>query len=156
MCTEINIKEIEKQIDAIIDNAPDRDSALLDICICLRDNVDIFDWVGFYIVADDEYNMLQLGPFAGDQTEHMRIRFGEGICGQAAVTHETFIVQDVSAENNYLSCSPSVQSEIVIPIFNKKGFAAELDIDSHTRNSITDAHRQICEYTAKMASKLFN
>lgn len=152
----MNTDNIKKGIDSIVNSSKDRDETLRSICLYLKANVTIFDWVGFYIVSDGENNMLELGPFAGKETEHVKIRFGEGICGQAAITHETFIVQDVSAENNYLSCSPYVQSEIVIPIFNDKGFVAELDIDSHTRNSITDVHRQLCEYTARRASKLFN
>lgn len=151
----MNTDIIRKSIDNIIKGSKSRNDALKHICLCLRNNVPIFDWVGFYIVSDEENRMLELGPFEGDATEHVKIRFGEGICGQAALTHKTFIVQDVSRESNYLSCAPSVQSEIVIPIFNDSDFIAELDIDSHTKNSITDEHRALCEYAALRAAELF-
>src|SRR5699024_11444658 len=77
--------------------------------------------------------------------EVLRIEFREVICGQAAETNKTFVVQDVDEADNYLSCSAQVRAEIVVPIKKDGDFVAELDIDSHNKNSITAEHRTILE-----------
>lgn len=101
------------------------------ICDLLKTSIPHYDWVGFYMTDMKKGNELVLGPYNGDPTDHKRIPFGKGICGQAAETKSTFIVQDVSKENNYLSCSFKVKSEIVVPILAGDKVLGELDIDSH-------------------------
>jgi L-methionine (R)-S-oxide reductase len=98
----------------------------------LRNDVPHYDWVGFYLVDPHSPRELVLDRYAGDATDHTRIAFGEGICGQAAERLDTFVVQDVSQESNYLSCSIHVKSEIVLPILHQGALVGELDIDSHT------------------------
>lgn len=85
----------------------------------------------------------------------MRIHFGEGICGQAAERKETFIVQDVSKETNYLSCSLKVKSEMVVPIFKNGKVVGELDIDSHTLSPFTSDDREFLENVCSIVSSLF-
>ena len=87
------------------------------ICKLLKEEVDHYDWVGFYLVDELDDRMLVLGPFSGEPTQHVRIPFGRGICGQAAETGRLFLIQDVAAVDNYLSCSSDVRSEIVLPIY---------------------------------------
>ena len=128
---------------------------LFAVCELLADEVPTFNWVGFYMVAEDEENELVLGPFVGASTDHTRIPFGKGICGQVAVSHETFVSQDVHAEDNYLSCSISVQSEIVVPIMKGDEFVAQLDIDSHTKNSITEEQTEALEEICELLSYEF-
>jgi len=101
------------------------------VCLILKENIPHYDWVGFYLTNQQKKDELILGPFAGDPTEHVKIMFGQGICGQAAQKQETFIIEDVSKETNYLSCSANVKSEIVLPIFKDGIVWGELDIDSH-------------------------
>jgi GAF domain-containing protein len=97
--------------------------------------------------------MLHLGPYAGDETEHTKIPYGKGICGQVAESHETFMVPDVRAQDNYIACSMKVKSEIVVPIMKAGKFVAQLDIDSHTANAFTDEDRAFLE--AVCLAKLF-
>ena len=111
-------------------NEADRDK-MARICQLLADEVSYYDWVGFYLVNPDKERELVLGPFVGDPTEHVNIHFGEGICGQSAETKKIFVVQNVCEVTNYLSCSPKVQSEIVVPILRGGEILGELDIDSH-------------------------
>jgi len=113
------------------------------ICRLLRGRVRHYDWVGVYLVESPGW--LILGPYDGEPTEHARIPFGRGICGQAARTGETFVAQDVSKESNYLSCSLKVRSEIVVPILREGRVLGELDIDSHTLAPFTSADRQFLE-----------
>ena len=96
-----------------------------------------YNWFGFYIARRVE-PLLDLGPYSGESTEHILIPFGRGICGQAAESRRTFVVDDVSAAPNYLACSLKVKSEIVVPVFASAGsdpgerrLAGEIDIDSH-------------------------
>jgi len=107
-----------------------RDEKLLEICRFLNTRFEAFDWVGFYL-SDNAREELFLGPFVGAPTEHIRIPFGRGICGQAAVFLDTINISNVAAESNYLACSLDVRSEIVIPIVKDGLFYGELDIDSH-------------------------
>ncbi|AEH50364.1 GAF domain-containing protein [Pseudothermotoga thermarum] len=123
--------------------------ALEDICSVLYENISYYNWVGFYLVDKEKPNELVLGPYRGEPTEHVRIPFGKGICGQAAATGMTFVVQDVSKETNYLSCSPKVKSEIVVPIKVDGKIVGELDIDSHLLSPFDEFDKiflnKICE-----------
>lgn len=132
-----------------------RDAKLQQICELLSEEVEVFDWVGFYLVDPEADRELVLGPFVGEATEHTRIPFGKGICGQAAETNETFVVQDVNEAENYLSCSIHVKAEIVVPVKKESEFVAELDIDSHTKDSLTDEHRAMLEEVCEVVAQLF-
>jgi L-methionine (R)-S-oxide reductase len=148
-------ERILKETDRIINGDGNRDEKLQQIAELLDREVDVFDWTGFYLVAEDEERMLQLGPYVGEETDHTRIAYGTGICGQAADTLETFVVQDVSKADNYLACSIDVKSEIVVPIMKGNEFAGELDIDSHTLNAITPEIRDLCEKVSGKLSQIF-
>lgn len=129
----------------------DRKNILRNVVNILRENFEHYDWVGFYLVQEGK---LVLSEFNGEPTVHTKINFGEGICGQAAERKKTFIVKDVSQEKNYLSCSPKVKSEIVVPIFKNNSIVGELDIDSHRINAFDETDRKylekICEYLEKI------
>lgn len=132
-----------------------RDDKLLAVCELLKRGVSHYDWVGFYLVDPARERELVLGPFVGDPTEHTHIAFGEGICGQAAVTEQAFIIQDVSQETNYLSCSPQVQSEIVLPLMKDGVIVGELDIDSHAVAPFVEADRVFLEQVCAWVAGLF-
>lgn len=140
---------------SIINSDKSRNEKLQAICDLLDKDVDVFDWTGFYLVAKDEDNMLELGPYVGEETDHTRIPFGKGICGQAADTLKTFVVQDVDKADNYLACSIHVKSEIVVPIMKGERFVGELDIDSHTKDAITQDLQTLCEEICKELSAIF-
>jgi len=120
----------------------------------LREEVEHYDWVGFYI-AEPEEEELALGPFAGEETEHVRIDYGDGVCGQSADTGETFTVQDVEEEENYLSCSPEVKSEIVVPVFQAGEFRGEIDIDSHELSPFGPEDERFLESLARELAPFF-
>jgi GAF domain-containing protein len=123
---------ILQRIESIVAGGLSRDAKLQQICELLESQVAYFDWVGFYITDPENPRQLVLGPYVGAPTEHVRIEFGQGICGRAADSRRMFVVQDVSEETNYLACSPDVKAEIVLPIFLSGNIWGELDIDSHT------------------------
>jgi GAF domain-containing protein len=130
------------------------ENPLLSICRMLRENVEHYDWVGFYLVDPQEDRMLVLGPYSGESTEHTKIPFGRGICGQAVDTGKLFLVQDVNMEKNYLSCSPEVRSEIVLPIRREGVIVGELDIDSHRISPFDENDKQLLERICSMVSPI--
>ncbi len=133
----------------------ERDEKLQRVCQLLHKNIELFDWVGFYLVDPKADRELILGPYVGEKTEHTRIPFGKGICGQAADTHQTFVVQDVSEASNYLACSIHVKAEIVVPVMKRDTFVAELDVDSHTKDSLNKDHQEMLEEICDIVSKIF-
>lgn len=127
---ENSFQRLREKVEEIKNDSGKSSEVLEKVASLLRREVEYYDWVGFYL-ADREEEELILGPYDGEPTEHVRIDYGEGICGQSAETRETFTVPNVAQENNYLSCSPKVKSEIVVPVFVEGEVVGEIDIDSH-------------------------
>ena len=119
-----------QRIDSIIERHLDLNQTLIEVAQVLHAEFEHFDWVGFYLDDQDKKGFLKLGPYVGPATDHVSIPYGKGICGQVAVSLQTFVSQDVSAEDNYIACSTEVQSEIVVPIFIDNKVWGVLDIDS--------------------------
>jgi GAF domain-containing protein len=149
------MKALLARAEALLAGEGSRDAKLQALCELVRSELAGYDWVGFYLVDPERARELVLGPFAGDPTEHRRIPFGQGICGQAAERRETFVVEDVSLESNYLSCGAAVKSEIVVPLFAAGELVGELDIDSHDVARFDDQDRRFCEALALRAGRLF-
>ncbi len=148
--------DLLKQVEESLQRPNTTEEKLLAICQLLVDEIQHYDWVGFYLVDPTAERELVLGPYVGEATEHTRIAFGEGICGQAAVTESPFLIQDVTQETNYLSCSPQVRSEIVMPIFSAGKVVGEIDIDSHTLAPFTEDDRHLLEAIAERVSHLLD
>jgi len=131
-----------------------RDEKLLEICSFLNVAVFYYDWVGFYF-RNGEKEELILGPYVGAPTDHTIIPFGKGICGQVAVSNENFVVPDVSLQNNYIACSLTVKSEIVVPLFVNGKNIGQIDIDSHVLNPFSKKDERFLEYVNQEVAKLF-
>jgi L-methionine (R)-S-oxide reductase len=144
---------IKTDIDTLLATRGSLERKLKGITTLLANEVDYYDWVGFYLVEDMSRDELVLGPYVGAETEHVRIPFGKGICGQAAATGETIIIQDVAKVTNYLSCAPDVISEIVVPIFSGGKIVGELDIDSHELGPFSWDDRELLEYICAQLSE---
>ena len=127
---------------------------LLEICSFLKETVAYYDWVGFYF-RNGEKEELLLGPYAGTPTDHKVIPFGKGICGQVAVSNKNFVVPDVKAQDNYIACSLTVKSEIVIPLFVNGENIGQIDIDSHVLNPFNKEDEKFLEFVNQEIAKLF-
>lgn len=149
-----NIKPLLESVDALIHKLESRDEILQKVSQLLSSRVDHYNWVGFYIVDDSGANLV-LGPYVGAQTDHIKIAFGKGICGQVAVSEMSRIIQDVSLEDNYLSCSSNVRSEVVFPIMKDGKLMAELDIDSHAISPFATSDTELLEAICKKLAVLF-
>ena len=126
---------------------------LQQICNLLESEVFYYDWVGFYFKNGDKEE-LKLAQFKGEETEHTIIPFGKGICGQVAVSNKNFVVQDVSEQENYISCGWKVKSEIVIPIFVNDKNIGQIDIDSHTTNIFSSKDEELLEFVCEKVGVL--
>ena len=103
--------EALEAVERIVAAEREADRVLTRIVELLHDRFEQYSWVGIYLVEDDD---LVLGPWKGPQaTEHVRIPVGEGVCGAAAASGKTEVVDDVNADPRYLACFPSTRSEIV-------------------------------------------
>ena len=115
------------------------------ICDTLRKSVAYYDRVGFYFKNGDKRE-LKLGPYAGEPTDHDIIPFGKGICGQVAESNENFVVPDVQAQDNYIACSLTVKSEIVVPLFKNGENIGQIDIDSNTPDPFSSEDERFLEF----------
>lgn len=112
----------------------------------LRKNKEFYNWVGIYLVNGDN---LVLAAYAGDnETEHVTIPIGNGICGLAAKQGATVIVPDVNKDPRYLMCFPSTRSEIVVPIKSGSRVLGEIDIDSDHLSAFTGKDQNLLEEAA--------
>lgn len=146
----------QKVIDILKHSNVLKDDKLLQICHLLRDNIDYYDWVGFYFRNGDKEELI-LGPYAGEPTDHTVIPFGKGICGQVAVSNKNFVVPDVMAQDNYIACSMTVKSEIVVPLFVNDENIGQIDIDSEVLDAFTDLDERFLEDVNSLIAKfLFN
>jgi len=96
---------------------------------------DRFDWVGVYLLRDEE---LWLHNYIGEPTEHAKIPVGTGVCGRAVAERTNLNIPDVSKVEGYLACSPDVQSELVILIRAGEDIFGQIDLDSETKAAFTE------------------
>lgn len=126
---------------------------LKEICELLRLSVPHYDWVGFYFKNGDKEE-LKLRAFAGEPTEHEIIPFGKGICGQVALSNKNFVVPDINSQDNYISCSIDVKSEIVVPLFLNGENIGQIDIDSHVLNPFTEEDERFLEFVNEKTAEV--
>ena len=137
-------------VDRIVNRGGDADDVLRAAVEALHDRFDDYSWVGIYFVEGDE---LVLGPWKGPQaTEHVRIPVGQGVCGAAAASGRTEIVDDVNADPRYLACFASTRSEIVVPIVYEGRVVGEIDVDSDRPAAFGGDDRAFLERVALLLS----
>ena len=151
----MTFEQLKPRVTEITSNInTSKEEKLLKICELLSNSVDYYNWVGFYF-ANHETKTLHLGPYIGAETDHTVIPFGKGICGQVAVSNANFVVPDVAAQDNYIACSFTVKSEIVVPLFVNGENIGQIDIDSHVLNPFTEADERFLEFVCLEISKMY-
>src|SRR5277367_4874955 len=150
MPTDSKAEDLKIEIDELAKNAPSARQLMSEIVELLHERLLKFNWVGFYMLETlpGQPPILVLGPFQGAMTPHTRIPLHQGICGAAASTGKTVLVDDVSLDPRYLACSLETKSEIVVPVFAHGKVVGELDIDSHFPAAFKDEDRDLVEYCA--------
>ena len=151
--TQPKPKDLIPQLDALAAKSATAKDLMTAIVSLMHQNLLKYNWVGFYMIDPKDKNMLELGPFKGSMTPHTRIPLNQGICGAAASTGKTVVVDDVNSDPRYLACSTETKSEIVVPIFVRGEVKGELDIDSHFPAAFAAEDRDMCEHVAKLVGR---
>lgn len=144
---------LRPHITTILETNKQIDIKLQEVCNLLKEKIDHYDWVGFYFKNGDKEE-LKLGPYAGVPTDHTIIPFGKGICGQVAESNQNFVVPDVQAQDNYIACSITVKSEIVVPLFVNGKNMGQIDIDSNTLDPFTEDDERFLEFVNEQVAKI--
>ena len=143
----MSLSGVQEAVDRIVGQGGSDEEVLQGVVDALETEVEHYSWVGIYVVEGDE---LVLGPWRGPQaTEHVRIPVGQGVCGAAAASGRTEIVDDVNADPRYLACFLSTRSEIVVPVRYDDIVVAEIDIDSDEQAAFGEADREFLERVAE-------
>jgi L-methionine (R)-S-oxide reductase len=149
--TQAKSAEVIAELDALGAKAHSADELMKSIVVLLHEKLTRYNWVGFYMLElNGDPNILVLGPFRGTMTPHTRIPLNEGICGAAASSGKTIVVDDVNSDSRYLACSLETKSEIVVPVFVHGKVVGELDIDSHFLAAFGGEDRKLCEHAASV------
>lgn len=150
----MSLENLKPAVISILSDTGSREEKLKNLCQFLSDSVDYYNWVGFYF-ANHDTKTLHLGPYVGAETDHTVIPFGKGICGQVAESNQNFVVPDVAAQDNYIACSFTVKSEIVVPLFVNNINIGQIDIDSHVLDPFTEKDEAFLEFVNLEVAKLF-
>src|SRR5271154_2607173 len=148
------IEEVRNEITTLAQAAPTAKDLMQGVCQLLHERMLKYNWVGFYMLeAGTQPPVLVLENFVGAMTPHTRIPLNQGICGAAASSGKTIVVDDVTKDSRYLACSLETKSEIVVPIFVRGQVVGELDIDSHFPAAFGEHDRDLVEYCAQLVGQ---
>jgi len=154
MPTATRIEEIRDELTELARVVPNARELMQAMVKLLHERMLKYNWVGFYMLeAGATPPMLVLGAFEGAMTPHTRIPLNQGICGAAASSGQTVVVDDVSKDPRYLACSLETKSEIVVPVFVQGKVVGELDIDSHFAAAFTSEHQELVQHCAMLVGK---
>jgi len=154
MAIAIRIEEIRHEVTLLAEAAPTANVLMQGVCKLLHDRMLKYNWVGFYMLEPGTRPpVLVLDTFVGAMTPHTRIPLNQGICGAAASSGKTVVVDDVSKDPRYLACSLETKSEIVVPVFVKGHVAGELDIDSHFPAAFGAEDKELVQFCAEVVGK---
>src|SRR5690349_20946590 len=144
--------DVRREADRLSATSGSAQQLMENICTLLHEQMLKYNWVGFYMLEANT-DILVLGSFQGAMTPHTRIPLHQRICGAAASSGKTVVVDDVSKDPRYLACSLETKSEIVVPIFVRGKVVGELDIDSHFPSAFTKEDRELVEHCASVVGK---
>lgn len=146
-------EEICRKLEGLKNQGANLEKLLSSAVELLHDSNSRFDWTGIYELFPD--NVLRLGPFIGAPTEHVFIAVGQGVCGTAVAEKRNINVPDVSKAPDYLACSASTKSELVILIRKGETIFSQIDIDSHSYNAFDPETVQLVEKVADWLAETY-
>lgn len=154
MHVRTRIEDLRKEISELEGAAPTAKDLMEGVCRLLHERMLKYSWVGFYMLEPGaQPPVLVLTAFVGAMTPHTRIPLNQGICGAAASSGKTIVVDDVSKDPRYLACSLETKSEIVVPLFVKGQVVGELDIDSHFPAAFGPEDQKLIQHCAEIVGR---
>jgi L-methionine (R)-S-oxide reductase len=139
--------ELIAEVESLVaSEAPDQE-VLDEVVRLVHEAHPRWDWSGIYLLVD---GTLVVGPFAGsdEPPEHSRIPVGDGVCGTAVAEDRNQLVEDVRELDNYLACSLSTRSELVVLIREDGRIVGQFDIDSDERGAFTNEDEALLDELA--------
>ncbi|WP_295708358.1 GAF domain-containing protein [uncultured Brevundimonas sp.] len=144
--------EVEAEILAVLEGEPNLTARMATVASMLSDAFEHYFWTGFYVVAPDKADELVVGPYQGT-LGCLRIPFGRGVCGAAARTRQTQLVEDVHTFPGHIACDSRSESEIVVPVLDASGeLIAVLDVDATAKAAFDAVDQQALE---RLMAKVF-
>lgn len=137
---------LAQQAEALFHGEPDRIANAANLASLIWHSLPDLNWAGFYLYDGRE---LVLGPFMG-KPACVRIALGKGVCGTAAASRETQVVQDVHAFPGHIACDAASNSEIVVPLVRDGQLLGVLDLDSPLTGRFDEADRAGLERVAAL------
>jgi L-methionine (R)-S-oxide reductase len=148
------IEEVRNEVADLAQTSATTDDLMQGVCRLLHERMLKYNWVGFYMLEPSTRPpVLVLGAYVGAMTPHTRIPLNQGICGAAASSGKTVVVDDVSKDPRYLACSLETKSEIVVPVFARGKVVGELDIDSHFPAAFGTEDQELVKYCAELVGR---
>ena len=143
--------ELKAEVETLAASDAQDEEVLRRVVRLVHDAHPLWEWSGIYLLVD---GTLVVGPFAGsdEPPEHSRIEVGEGVCGTAVAEGKNQLVEDVRELDNYLACSLSTRSELVILIREGGQIVGQFDIDSDERGAFTEEDEVLLEEIAALIS----
>ena len=138
--------ELALQARGLFEGERDAIANAANLAALVFNGLDGLNWAGFYFLRDGE---LVLGPFQG-QVACVRIEMGKGVCGTAAATRRTQLVDDVNEFPGHIACDTASCSEIVVPLIRDGKVLGVLDIDAPTRGRFDESDRAGLEQLAAL------
>lgn len=134
-------RDLAAQLAALIEGEPDRIANAANMAALIYHGLPDLNWAGFYFAQGNE---LVLGPFQG-QPACVRIAWGKGVCGTAAVRGTSVLVPDVHEFPGHIACDSASQSELVVPLIEDRRVTGVLDLDSPKRARFDAEDQAGCE-----------
>ena len=143
--------ELKAEVETLAASDARDEEVLRRVVRLVHDAHPLWEWSGIYLLVDET---LVVGPFAGsdEPPEHSRIEVGDGVCGTAVAEDKNQLVEDVRELDNYLACSPSTRSELVVLIREGGRIVGQFDIDSDERGAFTEEDEVLLEEIAALIS----
>jgi L-methionine (R)-S-oxide reductase len=146
--------ELLLQVKQLAVEAPDVKTLMQRLSEQVHSVMPRYNSVSFRLIDQANPGMLILGPYTGSFTPQLRVPFGQGLCGTAAATQKTVMVNNVAGDSRYLQGSSMVKSEMVVPIFVRGKFSAEIDVQSYFVDTFKDPNdRSFLESCAKVVGE---
>lgn len=146
-------EELLKEFEKLVPSAASPESLMQRMCDRLHEEIPRYNWVGFYLMDKDDSGVLLVGPHTGSFTPNIRIPLDRGLCGAAATSGKTIVVDDVKKDPRYLAGSDLVKSEIVVPMFSGKKLLGELDVESYFVGTFNSKEQEFLEACGALVRK---
>lgn len=148
-------KELLQEFQELSLSAASAASLMQRICDRLHETKPRYNWVGFYLIDKNDPGFLVVGPYTGSFAPNVRISIDKGLCGAAASSGKTVVVDDVSKDPRYFAGTDMVKSEVVVPMYAGKKLVGELDVESYFLATFNTLERDLVEACAAIVGKYF-